>query len=381
MRFLHTADWHLGRVLHGASLLEDQAHVLQQIVGVARENRVDAVLIAGDIYDRAVPPPEAVELLDDILGELVLGVRVPVVMIAGNHDSPGRLGFAARLLREQRLVVETAPRAQPQPVVLGDRAGRVVVVPIPYADPAMVRERVPGADATDHDQVLRTLIRHSRAQLRPDDRAVLVAHAFVAGGTPSSSERQLAVGGSGQVGVRRFAGFDYVALGHLHRPQQVGSVRVQYSGAPLRYSFDEADGERSVQVVELGADRAVHVERIPLRPLRGVRRLQGTLDELLRRAGDDPDRDAYTMVTLDDRAPTFDAIGKLRSHYPNLLHLERPFLAAVPRPGTAREQRRLRPEVLFSRFFEQATGTALDGDQRGAFERVIQAMHEREVER
>ena len=384
MRLLHTADWHLGRALHGASLLEDQAHVLDQLVDLASKAEVDAVLVAGDVYDRSVPPPDAVELLDDVLSRLVLGVGVPVVMIAGNHDSPGRLGFGARVLRKQGLYVRSYPQADPDPIVICDEHGPVHIVPLPYAEPSLVRERVAigagGVPVRDHDQSLRALLKMARAAVPEGERAVLMAHAFVAGGVPSESERPIMVGGAGQVGVGRFRGFDYVALGHLHQPQRMGSDRVWYSGSLLKYSFEEARQSKSVNLVEIGEQGGSRVECVALSPRRDVRCVRGTLREILERPVDEARRDDYLHVTLDDRAPIFDPLGKLRTIYPNVLQLERPFLAAQPDVSGLGDHRRLDQLALFERFFAEVTGEDLDDEQRRVFAQSVAAMRESDRE-
>lgn len=380
MRLLHTADWHLGRALHGASLVEDQSHVLDQLVTLAADARVDAVLISGDVYDRSVPPPDAVELLDDVLSRLILGVGIPVVMIAGNHDSPGRLGFGARVLRKQGLFVRAYPEADPEPIAVVDRHGPVHILALPFAEPSLVRERVSADAVRNQDAGLRALLKGARAAVPKGERAVLMAHAFVAGGTPSDSERPLTVGGAGQVGVGRFRGFDYVALGHLHRPQRMGSDRVWYSGSLLKYSFEEARQPKSVNIVEIGADGACQVECVRLSPRRDVRCLRGRLRELLARPLEIESRDDYLRVTLEDEEPLFDPLGKLREVYPNVLELERPFLAASPEIGRLGDHRRLDELVLFERFFTEVTGQGLSLDQRKAFAGTVDALRESDRE-
>jgi len=380
VRLLHTADWHLGRVLHGSPLIEDQRYVLDQLVAIAADAAVDAVLIAGDVYDRAVPQPEAVELLDEVLTRLVVDAGLPVVMIAGNHDSPERLGFASRVLLRQGLHVAAYPGEFPLRLPLRDAHGTVQVVAVPYAEPSLVRARVPGAAAADHDAAMAVMVRQARALVPAGDRSVLVAHAFAAGGIPSESERPLVVGGSGRVAVTRLREFDYVALGHLHRPQRVTSDRIQYSGSLLKYSFEESTQPKSVNVVDLDAAGNVGVERVPLRPLRDVRCLRGRLDDLLRARPDDERAGDYLMFRLTDRQPIFDALGKLRAVYPNVLHIERSFPDVAPALPSLQSHRRLEPDELFELFFAEVTGDELDDDQRRLFAAALQSLRERERE-
>ena len=272
MRFLHTADWHLGRSFHNVSLIEDQAHVLRQLVDLAKDAEVDAVIVAGDVYDRAVPPPDAVSLLSDVLGELALGLGIPVIMIAGNHDSAERLNFGAQLLARSRCHIFGRLGAQPDHVVLEDAHGPVHVLGLPYAEPSVVRERT-GADLHTHDAAMAHLAAAAAANVPEAERSILVAHCFVAGGSESESERPLSVGGAGNVSAAAFEPFAYTALGHLHRPQAAGP-NARYSGSLLKYSFSEVDHEKSVSLVELDAAGAATVEEVSLTPRRDMRLIE-----------------------------------------------------------------------------------------------------------
>ena len=378
MRFLHTADWHLGRVYHGVSLLEDQAHVLQGFIRIARETRPDAILIAGDVYDRSVPPAEAVRLLDLVLSELILGLKIPVVMIAGNHDGPDRLGFGAGLLTRAGLTVRGPVEAESVPLLLRDAHGELAVHALPYGEPALVRSALGDEGVVDHHSALAAQTR-AILRARPEgQRVVLVAHAFVLGGAESESERPLSVGGSGAVGVGLFEGFDYVALGHLHRPQQVGAPCIQYSGSLLKYSFSEAGHTKSVNLVELGAEGRCTVERIPLVPRRDLRIVEGELDTLIAAAAADPGRDDYLLARLTDRGALLDAMGRLRAAYPNALAIERPALSGDGPGRAAADHRQLRVQDLFAGFHRDVTGLALDTAEHAALERVLDNL-EREA--
>lgn len=387
MRFLHSADWHLGRVYHGVSLLEDQAHVLQQFVRIAADTRPDAILLAGDIYDRSVPPAEAVRLLDLVLSELILELKIPVVMIAGNHDGPDRIAFGSSLLQRAGLTVRGPVEPDAGPLVLRDEHGAVAIHALPYAEPAQVRHAC-GDDTVDsHAAALAAQLAAARARQPAGARAVVVAHAFVLGGAESESERPLAVGGSGAVGAAAFEGFDYVALGHLHRPQAVGAgagpetwrdARIHYAGSLLKYSFSEADHAKSVNLVELDAAGRCAVERIPLVPRRDLRIVEGELDALISAAAADPGRDDYLLARLTDRGALLDAMGRLRAAYPNALAIERPVLAGDGSGRAAPDHRRLRVQDLFAGFHRDVTGLALDAPETAALERVLEGL-EREA--
>ena len=268
---------------HGVSLVEDQAHLIDGFVALARDVRPDAVLIAGDVYDRAVPPPDAVTLFDAFLARVAGELGIPVVVIAGNHDSADRPRPSARgCSRKAGSTFAVGSNAWPQPIELADAHGPVDVVAIPYVDPPFARAVVEGEDGLrDHDACQAVLLDRARRALRPGRRSVCVAHAFVAGSSESDSERPLVVGGGGLVARSRFEGFDYVALGHLHRPQRVGADHVRYAGSLMPYSFGEAEHAKSVALVEIAADGAVRFEPVALTARRGVRVVEGTLDELL----------------------------------------------------------------------------------------------------
>ena len=393
MRLIHTADWHLGRLFHNVHLTRDQEHVLEQFVALVAEVKPAAVLIAGDLYDRAVPPTEAVELLGHTLTEIVDRHGVPVIAIAGNHDSAVRVGFAASLLRERGLhLVGELPQA-PSPIVLRDEYGPVYVHPLPYADAAEARYAY-GDDAL-HDQqaVAAAGVARALAATPPGERRVAVAHAFVAGALESESERPLSVGGAAQVPAAVYEGFDYVALGHLHRPQRCGSDTVRYAGSLLKYSFAEHDQVKSVSVVEIGAagsaagepgadGRArVSVETVALTPRRDARRLEGTLAQVLERGASDPCRDDYVLAALLDRGALLDPIGRLRRVYPNALSIERPLYemsgaagSRRPRPGSVGDLE------LFDTFFEYATGEGLDEKQRAELAAIIDGLERRRRE-
>ena len=381
MRLVHTADWHLGRIFHGVHLTEDQAYVLDELIEIVREARPDVVIVAGDIYDRAVPPQEAVSLLDDVLSRLVAKVGVPVVLIAGNHDSPARLSFGARLLANSNLHVFGPLVPECRPVVFEDDFGPVDIYPIPFAEPPVVREKMGGDEIRDHGSALRRILQQIRAGKPADRRSILVAHAAVVGGKTSDSERPLSIGGAETVEPAIFEGFDYVALGHLHQAQSPGGNHIQYSGSILKYSFSEASHKKSVTIVDMDGTGKCAIERIALVPRHNVRRIEGTLDEILQRARLDENRDDYIMVSLLDRQPVLNAMGRLREVYPNTLHIERPLIA--PSTGHAQapaDHQRLSEAAMFSAFFSQVTGEELTEQEARVLADTIQALRRRERE-
>ena len=358
MRFLHTADWHLGRSLNGAPFHEEQAALLGvQFVEIVREVRPDALLIAGDVFDRAVPPADSVALLDEILRRIVLDLRVPVVLIPGNHDEARRLAFGAPLLRGAGLHI--ADSALGAPVRLEDRHGEVWVLPSGYASPLLLAQLLGDRDIADHDQGHGVLCRMLRGRCPAGARLVMLAHAFVAGGEECESERLLAVGGAKAVCPTRFEGFHYVALGHLHRPQSLMGGRLRYAGSPLAYSFSEAGQAKSLTLVEIDGAGAVRTEAIPLSPRRQLRRLRGSFAELL--AAPAAGREDWLEVTLTDALPVFEAQRRLAELYPHVLALayarhERLDEADLPAP---QRPQATEPLGLFGEFWREMRGEAL----------------------
>lgn len=327
MKLMHLSDLHLGKRLNEFSLLEDQSFILQQLVELVRSEQPDCVLLAGDIYDKPVPPAEAVTLFDDFLNKLAQLTTVCVT--SGNHDSAERLAFGAQLMREGGVHFCGLYTGEPQCVTLQDAYGSVHIYLLPFLKPAHVRHCLPPKEAeqvTTYHEALRCAV--ERLHINAAERNVLVAHQFVTGAQTAGSEA-VNVGGVDNIGAEVFAAFDYTALGHIHRAQNVGSERVRYSGTPLKYSFAEWQQEKSVTLVELGEKGSVSVTALPLAPLRDLRKLRGSYEELMSRdfydeLPKDSDgllRDFYHL-TLTDEEDVPDAVQKLRSVYKNLLQLE-----------------------------------------------------------
>ena len=374
MRILHTSDWHLGRQFHNVSLLDDQRHALEQIIAIVRERQVDVVVVAGDLYDRSVPPAAAVELLDDIVHRICQELQVPLILIAGNHDGPQRLAFASRQLAGAGLHVVGPLWDKPQPVVLNG----VAFYPIPFAEPATVRQ-VHGVEVSSHDQAMTFLLEQVRQDNGPERPCVVIAHCFLAGGEVSESERPLSLGGADQVSPEHFRGFAYVALGHLHGPQYRGAEQIRYSGSLLKYSFSEERQRKAVTLVDLDVDGNTAIEQIPLSPLHDMRALEGSLAELLAAGQVDPGRDDYLLVRLTDSHAILDVMSKLREVYPNVLHLERPGLMARSASLQAGRERLKKGELaMFEDFFNQVSGEDLSEEQQKIVADTLDALHREE---
>lgn len=320
MKFLHLADLHLGKRVNGFSMLEDQAHILRQILAILDDEQPDGVLIAGDVYDKSVPSVEAVELLDGFLTEL-RARGVPVLLISGNHDSPERLAFGGRVMDSCGIHISPVYDGALAPVTLQDAFGPVHVWLLPFVKPAHVRRWFPDADIESYTDAVAEAVAHM--DIDTAARNVLVTHQFVTGGTRSGSE-ELSVGGSDNVDSGVFAPFDYVALGHLHGAQHIGRETVRYAGSPLKYSFSEARQHKSVTVVTLGEKGDVQVRTVALTPLRELREIRGSYDELTARSFYEHTtyRSDYLHLILTDEQDVFDAMSRLRTIYPYLMTLD-----------------------------------------------------------
>ena len=329
MRMLHTSDWHLGRSLHRADLRAAQAAFLDHLVATVRAEKVDVVLVAGDVYDRAVPPVDAVALCEDALLRLhATGARI--VLISGNHDSARRLGFGGGLLELAGVHLRTRFAEVARPVLLEDAHGPVAIYGVPYAEPDAVRGELP-AETKGHAGVLGHAVRCIRADAdaRGVRRRVVMAHGWVTGGAASESERDITVGGVGQVPADTFTGFSYVALGHLHG-QQTLAGHLRYSGSPLPYSFSEATHRKGSWLVELDANGAKRAELVPTPGYRGLSLLRGRLADLLGSAAYSKNEQDFVSVTLTDPSRPEGPMDALRARFPHILVLTFEPEGAVP---------------------------------------------------
>jgi exonuclease SbcD len=379
MRLLHTSDWHLGRTFHGHSLLADQESVLGALADLAIEHQVDAVLISGDLYDRAVPSPEAVQCATRVLAR-IRAAGCSIIVISGNHDSAPRLGAFTDFLAAGGLHLRTAAGGVGTPVLLTDPAGPVAFYPVPYLEPDLARGVWDLPAPASHQHVLGQALAAARSDLsgRPaGTRSVVLAHAFVVGASAGGSERSIAVGGVESVTAEIFHGFDYVALGHLHSAQVVAD-RIRYSGSPLPYSFSEAGRRKMVWLIDLDAEGGIATRRLDLPVVRRLATVRGTLAEILDRG---PDlADAYLSVELTDQVRPLDPMRRLREAYPyTLVAAWVPDVLTGP-PANRRQPLRPRTDrLLLSDFVRDARGTEPTSTERGLLDQALAA--ERLIER
>lgn len=376
MKFLHLADLHLGKRVNGFSMLEDQAHILRQILAILDDEQPDGVLIAGDVYDKSVPSVEAVGLLDGFLTEL-RARGVPVLLISGNHNSPERLAFGGRVMDSCGIHISPVYDGALAPVTLQDAFGPVHVWLLPFVKPAHVRRWFPDADIESYTDAVAEAVAHM--DIDTAARNVLVTHQFVTGGARSGSE-ELSVGGTDNVDSGVFAPFDYVALGHLHGAQHIGRETVRYAGSPLKYSFSEARQHKSVTVVTLGEKGDVQVRTVALTPLRELREIRGSYDELTARSFYEHTtyRSDYLHLILTDEQDVFDAMSRLRTIYPYLMTLDYDNARTRAAGGMSvpAETERRTPLELFEALYKRQNHQPMSEVQRAYIAQLMEQIME-----
>lgn len=381
MKILHTADWHLGKWLQGISLLEDQRFMLEQLLLLIDEQRPDVVVMAGDIYDRAIPPVEAIQLFGEFLHELVDVRKIPFLAVTGNHDSPGRVHFGSTFMRQSGLHLHGDWQPGEHKVRLEDDHGPVDFHLVPYMDPAQVRFRLGIEESMNHQEAMTKII-ESCQPLEDGVRHVFVGHAFVTPyGEPeentSEAERPLAIGGAEYVSAQLFQPFHYTALGHLHRAHHCGVEHVRFSGSPMTYAISEAGTEKGVLLVDLGADGKTTITSHPLAPRRAMRRIEGKLQELLKH----PISEDYVIVKLLDEGPILSPMEQLRTVYPNTLHVERQLVALGSEAHVPlKERQQLSERALFTAFLEEITSGQPSDEMTALFQEAWHhAQQEEEI--
>jgi exonuclease SbcD len=382
MRLLHTSDWHIGRTLHGTDLLTEQEAVLGALADVVAAESVDVVLIAGDVYDRAVPSADATAVLDRVVGRL-LRAGAAVVMTPGNHDSARRLGTFSGLLSVAGLHVQASTPRLDEPVLLTDQHGDVAIYGLPFLEPDIARHELGLTDGRSHEAVVAAAMDRVRSDLflRPGARSVVLAHAFVGGGVASDSERDICVGGVDLVPASVFDGVDYVALGHLHRPQTLTS-RLRYSGSPVAYSFGEAGQQKQVWLVDLDADGLADVRPVALPVPRPLTVLSGTLAELLADPAHGPVEEHFVSVRLTDAIRPADPMRRLQSRFPHCVHLEWAGTGAVPDGRSYQERLRGRDDLaVATEFVGHVRGVAATAAERDLLARALGAADRAEARR
>lgn len=379
---MHLADLHLGKRVNGFSMMEDQEYLLNRILEIMEEEQPDGLLIAGDVYDKTIPPAEAVRLMDDFL-TAVAAKHVPVFLISGNHDSAERVAFGHQLMQGSGIWISPVYDGTIRHHTLEDRWGEVNIYLIPFLRPSVVRSFFPDVEIEDYTDALRTIIED--LQVDTSQRNVVLAHQFVtaAGALPETCDsEQLSVGGLDRVDGSVFSPFDYTALGHLHGPQRVGSETIRYAGSPLKYSFSELHQKKSVTVAELRAKGETEIRQIPLQPRREMIELRGTFEEILEEARKKGElqTDYYHMI-LTDETDVVDALSRLREYYPNIMLLD----YDNRRTRSQKEVEQLdrveerTPGELFAALYEQQNGQEMDSDRKEYLDGLIREIWEEQV--
>lgn len=363
MKFFHLSDLHLGKTVHEFSMLEDQEYILKIILGIADEEQPEAVLIAGDVFDRTVAPTEALRLFDDFLDGLVRR-NIQVFMISGNHDSADRLSFGARLLNKSGVHISRVFNGEILPITLPDEHGEIDLFLMPFLKPVQIKRFYEEAAIDTWTDAVRVVIDHMA--INPDRRSVLLTHQFVTGAETCESE-EMSIGGADDVDVQVFAAFDYTALGHLHRAQSVGHPAVRYCGTPLKYSFSEANHHKSLTVLEMKAKGDLEIREIPLTPRRDMREIRGKyLEVTFRDFYQNQNREDYLRITLTDEEDQPDAMSKLRIIYPNLMRLDYDNMRTQAERVSSEsvDARQFSPVQLFEMLYTEQNGQPISQTQR-----------------
>ena len=376
MKYIHLSDLHIGKRVNEFSMMEDQEYILKEILKIIDDEKPEAVLIAGDVYDRSVPSAEAVQLFDEFLVSLAER-KLEVFVISGNHDSAERLAFGSKLMEKSGIHLSEVYAGEVKPAVLEDEFGKVNIYMLPFIKPANVKRFYPEEEISSYTDALKLAVDSMGANF--EERNIIMTHQFVTGASRSESE-EISVGGTDNVDASVFDGFDYVALGHIHRPQNMGEERIRYCGTPLKYSFSEAGHQKSVTVAELKEKGELSVREVPLVPLRDMKEIKGTYDELTLKSFYDKTalREDYLHITLTDEEDVPDAIGKLRIIYKNLMKLDydNTRTRSCGYIDIEANIEAKKPIELFSDFYEAQNGKPMSDKQQEYMNELIEKVWE-----
>lgn len=376
MRFIHTADWHIGKILKNAPMIDEQNYILNgEFLKLVDDEKIDAVIIAGDVYDRAVPPVDAVNLLDEIIFKLT-EKNIFVLCISGNHDSSPRLNYCSRLMTKSKFFMQAKPEKIPAPIILQDNFGEIYFSLIPFFNPIEIEELFKDENFSEHltnNAAYKFYINESRKKIPQNSRSIAVAHLFAAGGESSESERKF-VGGVENIAVENFSAYNYTALGHLHKPQNMKKTGyvVRYSGSPLKYSFDESEHDKGVTVAEIDGEGKISYEHVKLTPRRDVRIVEGKIEDLKKL----PKSDDYIHANLTDEKYFLNAMENLRENvFPNILSLKFTNIENSLNNSTA-EKFKDGGSILehFQEFFESKSGEKFDEEYQNAMKTFLKEL-------
>lgn len=399
MKIIHTGDWHIGKIVNEFSMIEDQKFILEKLIELLEEERPDALIIAGDLYDRSIPPVEAVELLDNVFNKILLDLNIPILAIAGNHDSAERLSFGSKILNRNGLHIAGNFDKEVKKVTLEDRNTIVNFYLLPYSDPREIKHILQDEEISTHDLAMKKIIDKIKETLKKEEKNILIAHGYVSfmkelalestkedphrlGELETSdSERPLSIGGTDLISGEYFNCFDYTALGHLHSPQKVGSDSIRYSGSLLKYSFSETKHKKGVTLVNIDEKGEVTVALKELTPKRDMRIIKGPLNELINpEVYKNTNTEDYIYAVLTDEGELIDPISKLRAVYPNImgLHKETSIEKIESKTSASLGHENKSKLELFKEFYNSMSGKELTDEKLGIVKEVIESV-EKEV--
>ncbi len=369
MKFLHTSDWHLGRQFHNISLIEDQEFVLEQIFNYIIQEKVSAILISGDIYDRAIPPVSAVNLLNSFLEKICFELKLPIILISGNHDSLERINFGSKMMKSSGLHIISDLTCITDPILIDE----VNFFGIPYSDPDIVNSLF-GLELKTHHDAMKFLVDKIYLSMNKSNKNILLSHCFINGCNSSDSERQLSVGGADLIGVEIFNQFDYVALGHLHAPQFKGEEKIRYSGSILKYSFSETSQKKSVTIVEINND-STKIKELPLRPKFDLEILEDNFENIIELAKKHPYKDNYFLIRIKDERAILDPMNKLREYLPNVLQIEKTILKNNSVRTNLKNTEKRSEYDMFKDFYKEVSGNTLNDLEENIILNTIKEVH------
>lgn len=378
MKFLHLSDLHIGKRFSERSFIEDQEYILKKINNIIDDEKPDAVVIAGDVYDKSVPSAEAVQLFDDFLCGLAMR-KLQVFIISGNHDSAERMAFGGRLMEFSGVHISPVYNGKVEPVSLEDKFGKVNFWMLPFVKPGNVRRYFEDAGIESYTDAVRVAIENMN--VNSDERNVIITHQFVTGATKGGSEEGISVGGTDNVDVSVFDCFDYVALGHIHGPQNIKSERIRYCGTPLKYSFSESKHKKSVTIVEMGKKGELEIRTVALEPKRDMREIRGTYNEIMLKENyEGTNTDDYIHITLTDEDDIPGVIGKLRVVYPNIMKLDydNKRTRNTAELDTSKDYKEASPYDVFAEFYEIQNGQPMNKEQSDYIKELIEKVKEGE---
>lgn len=389
MRIFHMGDWHIGKLVNGFYMTEDQKYVIEQVYKAIEEKKPDVVIIAGDLYDRSIPPVQAVELLNDALRKIVKDLNTKVIALAGNHDSNERIEFASSLLYDSGLYMVGSLKNKIDKITLEDESGKVNFYPIPYADVPYVRDLFKDENIKTYDLAMERIVSEIHKDFNESERNIAVAHGYVTQIKDdnyelleeSDSEKPLSIGGTEYINSKHFEKFNYTALGHLHGPQKVGCDKIRYSGSLMKYSFSEVNQRKGITIVDLDKDGNIHIEIYDLKPRRDFRVKVGTLEEILKSYNKDKENNEdYIKVILKDKGELLDPMAKLRAIYPNVMELTREERAIRGGSRSIATNIKERSKIsLFKNFYKDIMDEDCEEEELNIMARVMESA-ERGVE-